>query len=153
VCDVGGGVGFTDPSGATTGGRAQGKALLSLSNCEGGQDGASQRGRLPIDRGWGLFDVELAGPACHELGAPTAPAVIDGTVQWNDADGRRVGSTQITSNAFDVRGTTLSVGAEAGAFAGHALALRWAPDVRGCVAAPATTHFLFQNAKVTAWPR
>ena len=154
TCDATGS--FTFRGGLTTTGngkRAQGRIVLALASCDGGENGAQRaRSSLPIARGEADLHVTLAGSSCAELTAPTSPAEIRGTIRWFDALGKAVGTTTLKDDDFDVRGDVLTVPDRTRVFPSHALALRIAPDVAGC-GPGGSTVLPVANGKLTAWPR
>ncbi len=154
ACDATGS--FTFRGGLTTaanGTRAQGRIALVLANCDGGQNGAQGgRSALPIARGTAELDVTLAGSSCAELGTPSGPARIRGRVRWLDAQGKRIGTSSVRDDEFDVRGDETTIDARTRVFPSHALALRIAPGLAGCGTARPTT-LPIATGTLTAWPR
>jgi hypothetical protein len=153
VCDANGGFVFAPGLSSSLGGTGtQGGALLALSGCDGGQDGAAPGGAaLPVASGLLGLHVRLPGASCRHLTSPTEPATVHGEVQWYDAAGRAVGTSRVDPQSLDLRGDVLRITGPGSVFRGHDLALRITPDATSCGTDAARTVAPVAAGTVTVW--
>jgi hypothetical protein len=129
-------------------------AIVTLSNCSGGQDGnAKKDAGLPIVRGLAGLVVQPASVSCRELTQPTTTPTISGGIVWYDAQSREIGRSFIDPQAVDPRGGLAIVRTDSRVFGDHAIALRVAPEPSACDTNPTPALLRFTNGRVTAWTR
>jgi hypothetical protein len=129
-----------------------GSALARLDGCAGGEDGRAMRGAaLPIAAGVAALHFDFARGGCDAFAAGGG-ATVSGLVQWEDGAGRVVGYSRLSPQAYDLRGTKLTVDGSSRALPNHVLALRLAPEVPACVTSNGVARALSGGGRTTAWP-